>query len=369
MDLSTSTQPTFQLVCQIIRQETHDVKTFIFSYPTSQSAIAFHYLSGQHINFIIDIAGQEKHCCYTLSSSPSTLDSVSITIKRLPQGVISNHFHDHFKIGQAITIKNASGKFHLPQTTPQKILLLSAGSGVTPMISILRFLVETQCNNQVIFLHSAHTEADLIARIEIDELAQVHGRCKVVYTLTKSFEPYWEGFQGRITKQMFRGIPQLKNYHFFTCGPKLFRQVAQQIFKALELPRNQYYFESFGEHEHSKKEDKKLVNEPIIKAEMPLATTPKHLRTNKDKVSIYFSRWDKYYQGNSTDSLLEQGENAGLILPYSCRAGCCGRCKAKLINGQVEQHSKEGLSINEQQEGYILLCSCIALTDIELSHE
>lgn len=91
--------------------------------------------------------------------------------------------------------------------------------------------------------------------------------------------------------------------------------------------------------------------------------------TSKTKVSIYFSRWNKKYQGNKQDSLLEQGEAAGLILPYSCRGGCCGRCKAKLISGQVQQHSTDGLSASEQQQGYILLCSCNALTDVEISHE
>ncbi|HBY88761.1 MAG TPA: hybrid-cluster NAD(P)-dependent oxidoreductase, partial [Colwellia sp.] len=83
----------------------------------------------------------------------------------------------------------------------------------------------------------------------------------------------------------------------------------------------------------------------------------------------YFSRWKKRYQGNQQDSLLDQGEAAGLILPYSCRGGCCGSCKAKLISGQVKQNSTDGLSASEQQQGYILLCSCNALTDVEISHE
>jgi len=92
-------------------------------------------------------------------------------------------------------------------------------------------------------------------------------------------------------------------------------------------------------------------------------------QNNKTKVSINFSRWNKEYKGNKQDSLLDQGEAAGLILPYSCRGGSCGRCKAKLISGQVEQNTTDGLSESEQQEGYILLCSSTALTDVEISHE
>jgi ferredoxin-NADP reductase len=368
MTLSTSTQQTFEMICKKIHTETHDVKTFIFTYPHSQSPRPFSYQAGQHINFSFNIGGKEHHCCYTLSSSPTKYDFISITIKRIPGGLISNYFHDHFQVGQSIIVKNANGKFYLPEPSPPKILLLSAGSGITPMLSMLRFMVESHCKNQVIFLHSAHTEADLIARNEIRDLAKQHGRCKVVYTLTQTVEPNWQGFQGRITEQMFRGIPQLTSYHVFTCGPKLFRQTAQQIFQALSLPRNHYHFESFGERNNLRQND---IIDTIESTNKMTAPMPKTSQTNqqKKKVSIHFSRWNKTYQGNTKESLLEQGESAGLILPSSCRGGSCGSCKAKLISGEVKQSSTDGLSVAEQQQGYILLCSCHALTDVELSHE
>jgi len=370
MPRSTAAQQTFELVCKKIQQETHDVKTFIFSYPKSQSAFPFQYLPGQHINFIVNIAAKEQHCCYTLSSSPTEPDYISITIKFIPGGVISNYFHNHFQVGQSITAQNANGSFYLPKPVPTQVLLLSAGSGVTPMLSMLRFMVAKQCKNQVIFFHSAQSEVDLIARAEIEDLAKQHGQCEVLYTLTQIVEPHWQGFQGRITEQMFRGIPQLASYHVFTCGPKLFRQAALKIFETRGLKPSHYHFESFGENEYSRKNDiiettenKTRMTNPIIK------TTQVTPQKSKAKVSIYFSRWNKTCQGNTKDTLLEQGENAGLILPYSCRAGCCGSCKAKLISGQVKQHSTDGLSVSEQQQGYILLCSCNALTDVELSHE
>jgi len=370
MTLSTSTQQTFRIICKKIQTETHDAKTFIFTYPQSQSARPFSYQAGQHINFSFNIGGKEQHCCYTLSSSPTEYDFISITIKRIPGGLISNYFHDHFQVGQSIIVKNASGKFYLPEPSLPKILLLSAGSGITPMLSMLRYMVESQCKNQVIFLHSAHTEADLIARSEIDNLARQHGRCKVVYTLTQTITSRWQGFQGRITEQMFRGIPQLTSYHVFTCGPKLFRLTAQQIFKALGLPRNQYHFESFGERSNLRTNDIIETIEKTNKMTEPMPKTRQvNQQKNKTKVSIHFKRWNKTYQGNTKESLLEQGESAGLILPSSCRGGSCGSCKAKLINGEVKQSSTDGLSVAEQQQGYILLCSCYALTDVELSHE
>jgi hypothetical protein len=93
------------------------------------------------------------------------------------------------------------------------------------------------------------------------------------------------------------------------------------------------------------------------------------IKPYKKNLVIYFKRWNKKYRGNSHDPLLDQGESAGLILPYSCRGGCCGSCKAKLISGEVRQGATDGLSVDEQAQGYILLCCSTPMTDVEISHE
>jgi hypothetical protein len=90
---------------------------------------------------------------------------------------------------------------------------------------------------------------------------------------------------------------------------------------------------------------------------------------SKKNLLIYFKRWNKQYRGNNKEPLLDQGEAAGLILPYSCRGGSCGSCKAKLIAGEVRQGSTDGLSLNEQAQDYILLCCSTPITDVEISHE
>ena len=370
---STITKKTFKLVCQKIQKETHDVKTFIFSIPNAETPVDFSYHAGQHLNFIVNMAGTMQTCCYTLSSSPTTAEYVSITIKRIPQGKISNYFHDHFKVGQSIDVSGVAGNFCLNSAIPQKILLISAGSGITPMLSMLRFMVEKQCTNQIVFVHSAKQEIDLIARAEISDLAKRHGNCQVIYTLTQGANSQWHGFQGRLNEHMLGNIKQISHYQSFVCGPKLFRNTTQALLFKLGLAPSSYHDESFGGHEYSKD------NTSDIKDSLPISmpetknqdSRPQSLmsQSNKKTVSIYFSRWKKRCQGNKQDSLLEQGEAAGLILPYSCRGGCCGSCKAKLISGQVKQNSTDGLSKREQQQGYILLCSCNALTDVEISHE
>jgi len=373
---STSIKKTLELVCQKIEQETGDIKTFVFSLPKSATKLSFGYHAGQHLNFTVNIAGKIEHCCYTLSSSPTSFGYISITIKRIPQGKISNYFHDYFKVGQSIVAQQVGGSFYLTESVLPKILLISAGSGVTPMLSMLRFMVAKKWKNEVIFIHSAKRKTDLIAQNEVSNLARSHGNCQVVYTLTQGSNPQWHGFQGRLDEQMLSNIDQLNDYQTFVCGPKGFRKTAQQLLDKLGLPSSNYHDQSFGEYEYSTtinndvKKDNPIISS-VTKTVTKTVTTNELVsdQNSQAKVAIYFNRWHKRYQGNKQDSLLEQGEAAGLILPYSCRSGSCGRCKAKLVSGQVMQDSTDGLSISEQQQGYILLCSCKALTDVEVSHE
>lgn len=343
---------TLVLSCQQIINETHDVKTFVFSVPEKYR---IRYLPGQHINFTLDMLGIKQSCCYTIASAPITPieTRISITIKRVDNGKVSNFFHDHFKAGDSIIAQKPSGTFHLPDNIPDKILLLSAGSGITPMLSMLRYMAAKKTNNRIVFFHSAHSEQDLIAKDEIAQLANKHGNCQVIYTLTQQVKPQWQGYQGRLSKQMLASIPDLTQHQVYVCGPEGFRQSAQQHLQQLGLQKQQYHWESFGARPSNKSESRQHKASPS---------------SNKQKLTIRFDKWNKDYQGNNQSTLLEHGEDAGLILPYSCRAGMCGSCKAKLISGEVTQSVDLALTEEEKQQGYILCCTSKAQTDVVIKH-
>ncbi|MGB0936212.1 MAG: MOSC N-terminal beta barrel domain-containing protein [Colwellia sp.] len=372
------------LTCNKIIDETHDVKTFIFNLTSPRS-----YLAGQHINFSININGQEKMCCYTLSSSPTTKDYISITIKRLPGGVVSNYFHDKFKVGDQIRAKAPSGNFHLPDDLPKKVLFISAGSGVTPMLSMLRFIVSSQQKTQqksgfgeeILFLHSAKTDQDLIAKNEVDTLLTQHGNGKAIYAFTQQNHSSLiksstlEVEIGRIKQALLAKIKNISQFEVFVCGPSEFRKSIQQSLQTLGLTKNQYHYESFGERKIS-------APAPAVEIEKPLnesTTNPPNVAqdssvTKPKSKRITFEKWQKTVEINAKDNnfeetILEQGEDASLILPYSCRAGMCGNCRAKLIKGEVKQLSTDGLSKDEIAQGYILCCSAIAQGEISVLHD
>lgn len=332
----------FTLTCQHIQHEANNVKTYIFNRPNNS---AFQFMAGQHLKFRVVIDSQEHYCCYTIASSPSLEKYIKLTIKRLPHGKVSNYFHDEFSVGDSIEAEKPQGNFFLPQPCPKKLLLISAGSGITPMLSMLRFVVSQKTANQVVFVHSAQTELDLIAREEINALAKQHGNCQIMYTLTQSAPNNWQGYQGRLNEGMLNQINSLNQFQVFVCGPTLFRETVQNTLKAKLLPRSHYHYESFGERAKA---------------------APTTQQDNS--LSIFFTQWQKHIHAHEKKSILEQAELAGMSLPYSCRAGSCGACKAKLEEGQVKQLSSQALTKSEQQQGYILPCCCLPLTNLVINH-
>jgi len=342
----------FSLTCIKIQDETHDVKTFTFAGDIRKK---IHYIPGQHLPITLTIDNKPVNTCYTLSSSPTRDRQVTITVKRVPGGLVSNYLHDHFKIGDSIRAQTPAGNFHLNRANMDKVLLLSAGSGVTPMLSMLKAMTDAVINgksaNDIVYFHSAHSEADIIAKEEVALMASQHGNCRVSYTLTRNVKPEWQDYQGHINTQMLGNIPDLAERQVFVCGPLGFREKAKELLLSLGLPESHYHFESFG---HS------TVSSGTVSSGESKAK-------QREKVSILFDSWDKHVEGNNQETILEQGEDAGLVLPYSCRAGMCGTCKVKLESGEVEQLANDALTDDEEKQGYILACSCIPKTDVVIS--
>ncbi|REL25422.1 MOSC domain-containing protein [Thalassotalea euphylliae] len=337
------------LICQHIYDETHDVKTFAFKAKNGSLPENFkHYQAGQHLPFKLTIEGKTVNAIYTLSSSPTRSETLTITVKRVPNGRVSNFLHDHFTVGSEIVAKAPNGKFHLGNISQQRILLLSAGSGITPMLSMLKALTDQCDNREVVFFHSARSEKDLIAFEEARALAKQHGHCKLHFTLTQSASPQWQDFQGHLNAKMLSVIPEISSVDAMVCGPQGFRDNAKALLLAAGLPESQFHFESFG---------KRLNDKSTESASVPMPSP----------VSIRFDSWDKAVVGNTKESILEQGEAAGLIMSYSCRGGMCGSCKVKLESGEVRELASDGLMPSDKAQGYILACSCVPKSDIVIS--
>ncbi|MFT7683516.1 MAG: hypothetical protein ACI935_003012 [Moritella dasanensis] len=331
---------TRQLCCVAVIDETPDTKTFRFRV---EPAALLNYKPGQFITLNLKIGQDLVMRNYTLSSSPSRPDLLAITVKRVPEGKASNWLNDNLTVGGRLGASSPRGPFHAFTATTQKLLLLSAGSGITPMLSMARYYADTECDKDIIFFYSAKTAADLIALDELQLLTRQHVNMRLVYTLTAEItQSDWTGLRGRIDQQMLADVVRdISERSAYVCGPEAFMTTMTTALTALNVPAEQQFTESFGDHKHSETPGKPL--------------------------NILLDSWDVSFVGDNKTTLLEQAEKQGVNIPYNCRAGYCGVCRVTLESGEVRVLADHALTDDGKKAKQVLACSCIPQTDVVIS--
>ncbi|WP_279152323.1 hybrid-cluster NAD(P)-dependent oxidoreductase [Photobacterium iliopiscarium] len=295
------------------------------------------YLPGQHLPLQLEINGEFIARYYTLSSSPSRPGRYAISVKRIDDGRISNWLHQHFQVGDVLAADKPGGDFHLGIHT-DKLLLLSAGSGITPMLSMLRYLSDNDNICDVVFYHQCSTEADIPSLQELHQLEKMHPSLDLRIVLSQPRRD-WQGESGRLSLSHLAMISYLDQRQVFVCGPNAFMDTAKKLLLKMGVSPARYHQEAFG----------------------PLGGSS----TSKQAVKLNID--GHIFNGNNQQTLLEQAETAGVELNYSCRAGFCGACKVTLTSGQVEQPDVPALLPQERQQGKILACCCIPKTDLKIT--
>lgn len=151
---------------------THDVTSFVFDAPSQWSG---RFEAGQHLVLALELQGRPVERCYTIASAPTRSGTLIITVKRQPDGVASSWLHEHVRVGDRVRARGPYGEFTLRSALPRPVgryLFLSAGSGITPSMSMTRALADSGSDADVVFVHSARTPADIIFRRELGALAE-----------------------------------------------------------------------------------------------------------------------------------------------------------------------------------------------------
>jgi ferredoxin-NADP reductase len=311
--------------------------------------------------------------------------------------LVSNWLHDNIVIGSEVTLSGPIGNFTYVDNPAPKLLMISAGSGITPMMSMLRWLYDTVDNRDIVFVHSARSPQDVIFRQELELIAARRTNFRLVITTTR-LEPgqIWLGFTGRLSEAVLQTItPDLHERQVYVCGPESFMQEVKAMFKSLNFPMQNYYEESFGLGKKSKKLSQLKAQAPLnevatqkvqsfglsaILSSLQLPTSRvEQLRngypvtqklissaSNSSSTSTYsqpvivFAESGKEVTSDGEESILEVAEQEGIKIRSSCRMGSCGTCKKLKTEGQIrmERYDPEALDNNELEAGYIL--SCIA---------
>ncbi len=340
--------------CVQIIQETPDVKTFRF---IAEPELLFDFKPGQFVTLKLPIThpkGQPITRSYSISSSPSRPHTLDITVKRVgaasadhPPGMVSNWLHDQLEIGMTLPVQGPFGQFNCVDYPADKLLLISAGSGITPMMSMAQWLSDRAANTDITFIHAARTPADLIFRQRLELLAAQHPHFKLAFTLTqKSSAILWSGYRGRLNPALLTAIcPDFTERSAFVCGPTGFMSSTKTLLTAEGFPMQNYFEESFG-------------TLPAPKNSPAFSPTP-HSPAPHSPIphSVEFSASGKTIPCDPTDTLLDAADQAGVTLAVGCRMGSCGACKQSISSGEVcYDVAPRGLSESDRATGQVLVC-------------
>lgn len=343
------------VVCISVVQETPDVKTFQFQAVEPQ---LFHFKPGQFIGMQLEIDGKRYNRSYTIASSPSRPHTLQLTIKKEKSGKVSPWLHDNIVVGSKLELRGPAGRFNCFDTESDKVLLISAGSGITPMMSMARFWTDTNPGKDIKFLNWVRSVEDIIFRRELALLDQQNRNFQLEVICTRpGLGENWLGKRGRINHTSLQDmVADLDQRVIFCCGPDGFMQQVKSYLAMLSFDMTNYYDETFDPG--GKKKAKIAKTKQVVEsASLDLSVGPYNLSLRKSKKSFVVE---------ADECLLERLEAEGIDMDSSCRAGNCGTCLVKKISGKVVTQNVAGLTEKASQQGYILTCTTRLRSDVEL---
>lgn len=347
-----------ELKVAAIFQETHDVKTFRLI-SNDEGSFPFAYMPGQFLNIQLTIDGKQVNRSYTIASSPTRTDACELSIKREPIGLASRFLHDQVKVGDVLKISGPFGKFVFTGKESPGVLLIAGGVGITPAMSIVRYLTDRAWSGAIYFLIVAKTENDLIFHDEILWLQRRFPRLNVCMTLTRCApDSMWSGERGRATESLLmQFVPDLIHIPVYLCGPNEMMDATRDMLLGIGIPGSQIKTEAFASGKKATSSTE-MTTEGSNADLMAKGSTskPSSPEIMNGTAAVTFARSNVRLEVSSEFSVLEAAEEASIELDYECRSGICGQCKTRLIEGIVAMECGDALSTSEKANGWILAC-------------
>lgn len=298
------------------------------------------FRAGQFVQLSVSLAGVRHTRCFSLSSAPEDGQPLRLTIKWIPNGRVSGWAKTQARAGDVVTLSQALGSFTLPDPVPRRLLFVSGGSGITPLLSMARHLAAAGYEGEIAWMHYARR--DVILGDELDGLAGRGLKLRLAVVLTRP-----EGAQApaaaRFSLQQLEAFePAWAECETFVCGPEALSREATRIWGA-RSPGSLLHIERFA-----------------AKSAAPLPT----LTLVGAKCRLTFAKSHREHRGSRGVSLLEQAESAGLRPAHGCRMGICHTCTCRKVSGTVRNELTGETSGAADEE--IRLCVSTPLSDVTL---
>ncbi len=359
----------FNLRVKHITPKTEDASTVTFEIPNDLKD-TFQYQAGQYLTLRFEINGKEERRAYSMSSSPLEED-ITVTVKRVPKGIVSNYIHDQLKANSSVAVMPPNGTFYTPFQPEAKktYYLFGAGSGITPLMSILKTVLEQEPKSTVFLLYGNRNEQSIIFKEELDLLQQRYEgqlvmehilsqpkreKSKGLGSLFSKGTLSWTGKVGRIDAKVIKQFlmeqpPRSEQVEYFICGPGDMITTVERALKNQGIDTKHIHVEHFTSN-IAEKDKVQTQGTSLVKV---------HLNGQVVEISI-----------NNNATILETLIKEGFDPPYSCTSGACSTCLAKTISGEVKMDVHYAIDDDEVAQGFILTCQAHPITpEVEITYE
>lgn len=343
------------LTIKDVRSETRDAVSIAFEIPPHLQQ-RFHFTQGQHLVMRTQLDGEEVRRSYSICTGVND-GELRVAIKRVAGGRFSAFANERLKAGQQLEVMPPAGQFHV-ELDPARhghYLAVAAGSGITPILSIIKTTLETEPHSRLTLLYGNRSSSSALFREQLEDLKNRYlQRLNLIFLFSREQQDI-DLYNGRINadkcQQLFSRWLDVKSLDAaFICGPQPMTETVRDSLKAKGMPAARIHFELFAaagsEHKREAREAARQID---------AATSQITVISDGRALAFDLPR--------NTQSILEAGNAQGAELPYSCKAGVCSTCKCKVIEGEVEMDSNHALEDYEVAAGYVLSCQSFPISD------
>ncbi|MGN6722194.1 MAG: ferredoxin reductase [Marmoricola sp.] len=398
MSLGPGRPQEFMAECVEVMPEVGDMMTFVFR-RTDGAPLSFR--AGQYLNIAFPIDGPDAEPVdrsYSISSAPTRPWTFSISIKRDPEGNVSRWTHDHLKPGMVLEMLGPVGAFHLPDWDRRaRYLFLAAGSGITPLMSMIRTIHDLPGRADVVLLYHAAQAGTFTFAQELEQLADADARIKVFWSLgDRNVPDTWEWLTGRPSAQMLNQVaPDANGRQVYACGPEGYLEAVQQLVRDVGVDDTSFNMEYFtGDRQTLLEYDEEVEYASTTAAESPApeapelygpdstfeedeveaaepepiaapAADPSEFATvGTGSLTMSFVRSRLNVRIDPEEHILGVAQRAGIRIGANCQEGMCGSCKSLKLSGEVDMNHQGGIRAREIAAGKFLPCCSTAVTDL-----